>query len=181
MIQKGDKSGQFYLAAAVIIILLVVGFAGVTNYLKQDEPVRIYDLRDELGIEGSQVLDHGVYNERSTQEMNDLLRDFTQNYSVFVERGFSLYFVFGNKEELVVAGFRDLITGQISVEYGGGSSTLQITKGVYNATTFVPEPGEEEITVVIEDNTYDFELQEGENFYFVIFERTEGGTFVEQG
>ena len=45
------KEGQFYLAAAIVIIVLIVSFAGITNYIKRSEPVRIYDLKDELGIE----------------------------------------------------------------------------------------------------------------------------------
>lgn len=176
---RWNKSGQFYLAAAVIIILGILGFAGVSTYLKQGEPVRIFDLRDELGIESSQVLDHGIYNEQNTTELNKLLRDFTQNYSSYVERGFSLYFVFGNEDELVIAGFRDLVAGEVSVGHGQSTSGLTITRGVYNSTSIAQPP--QVINITVEGNYYDFELREGENFYFVIYQKTEEGVFVEQG
>jgi hypothetical protein len=175
------KRGQFYLAAAMIIIVVIVGFVGVSNFLRKTEPVRIYYLKDELGIESNQVLDHGVYNEFNSTQMNNLLRDFTQNYSGYVESGFSLYFVFGNKEQLTVAGYRDLVTGEISVEHGGEISTLQITQGIYNATTYEPEANATDIEVIVEDKKYQFELKEGENFYFVIYQKLEGGTFIETG
>lgn len=183
MIKRWNNSGQFYLAAAIVIIIIIVGFAGVSNYLQRGEPVRIYDLKDELGIESGQVLDHGVYKEYNTDETNELLKSFTQNYSHYVEKGFSLYFVFGNAEKLVIAGYKDLITGKVSVEHGGSTSFLQITQGVYNSTTLTNPVLTEnhKVNVLIEGNTYEFELKTGDNFYFVIYQKTEGGTFVEKG
>ncbi len=179
---RGDKRGQFYITASILIILVIISFAGFNNYIKRGDPVRIYDLKEELGIEGGQVLDYGIYNEFNTVQKNDLLQDFTQNYSSYVERGLNLYFVFGNKEELVVANFTSLVAGEIGVQHGKGKglSRLQITKGVYKATSY-NSVDEDQIVVDIEGNPFTFDLNQGENFYFVLYQETEGGTFVEQG
>ncbi len=40
---------------------------------------------------------------------------------------------------------------------------------------------EDQIVVDIEGNPFTFDLNQGENFYFVLYQETEGGTFVEQG
>jgi len=180
MIKRWNKQGQFYLAAAIVIIVIIVGFAGVSNYLQRGEPVRIYDLKDELGVESGQVLDHGVYNER---DINILLEDFTEKYSNYVEKGFSLYFVFGNKDKLVIAGYKDLVTGIVSINQGGSTSVLELTQGVYSSETLenLDLTEDNKVEVDIEGNKYLFNLKEGDNFYFVIYQKTEGGTFVEQG
>ena len=168
MVRRGDRRAQFYLTAAVIIILVIVSFAGFNNYISKTESLKIYDLKDELGIESGQVLDYGIYNEFNTEETNDLLQDFTQNYSEYVESGFNLYFVFGNKAKLVVAEFRDLVVGEIGIQHGqgGGLSKLHITRGVYNATVYNASD-QDEIFVNIEGQEYKFDLEPGENFYFV--------------
>lgn len=178
-----NRGGQFYLAAAVIIILVIIGFVGVSNYLQRGEPVRIYDLKDELGIEGGEVMDYGVYQEYNPEQTNELLKNFTQNYSSYVKKGFDLYFVFGNADKLVIAGYKDLITGRISLGQGETSSFLQITKGVYNSTTIEDVELDEGkfVKVKIEDVEYKFELKKGDNFYFVIYQKTSGGTYVETG
>tara|TARA_Y100000310_G_scaffold68821_2_gene64153 strand:- start:681 stop:1247 length:567 start_codon:yes stop_codon:yes gene_type:complete len=188
MIKRGDKRGQFYLTAAVIIIVVIITFAGINNSINRSDPVRIYDLKDELGIESGQVLDHGIYKEFNTQRTNKLLQDFTQNYSDYVESGVNLYFVFGNEKELVVADFRNLVTGEVGIQHGEeeGLSRLQIKQGIYHATVYNEEEQdkiktEDKIRVDIEGNNYEFDLKPGDNFYFLIYQETEGGTFVEQG
>ena len=176
------KRGQIYILAALIIVGLIVGFAGVTNYLKSEESVKIYDLKAELGIESEQVLDHGIYDEKNTIQMNKLLKDFTQNYSEYVGEGFRVYFVFGNEEEIVVAGFRDLVTGEISYELGATKTSLKIRKKIYDSETIQsPEIGKEKkVKVKIEGKDYEFGLGEQDNFYFVIHQKTEEGIFVER-
>src|SRR3989344_4139149 len=58
--EVSDKNGQFYLLAAIVIIAIIIGFASVSNYIKNKSSVTVYNLRDELGIEGAQVLDFGT-------------------------------------------------------------------------------------------------------------------------
>jgi len=78
----GDKKAQFYLLAAIIIIAVIIGFAGVSNFYKKREAVKVYDLGEELEIEGKNVLDYGTLNPSEV-----VLDDFTQQFSEYAEQG----------------------------------------------------------------------------------------------
>ena len=72
--------GQFYLMAAIVIIVVIISFAAVSNYAKKKAEIKIYDLGDELGIESEQVIDYGTYN---------ALFSLCSLFSVFYELGLS--------------------------------------------------------------------------------------------
>lgn len=187
MNKRMSKRGQFYLAAAIVIVVIIIGFAGISNYLKRGEVVKIYDIKDELGIESGYVLDHGIYNAKDSVGMNALLKGFTQDYSIYIEEGFNLYFIFGDETEIKVASYRDLIAGEISILQGDSDPlTIPILAKQYKETSVTPITDDEttntkKVEVIIEGVLYPFKLKAGENFYFVIYQKTEGGTFVEKG
>ena len=52
-----QKRGQFYLIAALVIIAVIIGYAGISNYLEKKESIKLYNLGEELGIESENVLD----------------------------------------------------------------------------------------------------------------------------
>ena len=56
MIERGslaeDRSGQFYLIAAIIIATVLVGIVSITNYSKREPGTGLSDLKEELEIEG---------------------------------------------------------------------------------------------------------------------------------
>ena len=66
-----QKRGQFYLVAAIVIISLIVGFSVVSNYATNKEVVKLYDLKEELGIESANVLKYGTY--QSVTDLEALL------------------------------------------------------------------------------------------------------------
>src|SRR3989338_965559 len=104
-----QKRGQFYLVAAIIIISLIVGFAVVSNYAKKKAVIKLYDLKQELGIESGSVLDYGTYNKYNKEAMKNLLQDFIEEYVQYTGEGKNLYFIFGNSEEITVMVYQDLI------------------------------------------------------------------------
>ena len=63
-----NKRGQFYLVAAMVIIVLIVGFAAVQNYTKKSRTIKLIDLKEELGIESGKVLDFGTFNLENPEE-----------------------------------------------------------------------------------------------------------------
>jgi len=172
--KRGEK-GQFYLLAAIIIIMIIITFAAVSNYSKKKDITRLYDLGEELEVESMSVLDYGKYSELDETNMTNLLVGFITAYSDYgdLER---IYFIFGNTESITVIGYQELITGEIQVDVGEGISILQITKG---------SPASEEysirgnkVKIIIEGDEYEFKLESGENFYFVIYADVEGETHV---
>jgi hypothetical protein len=169
MKQKEDKKGQFYLVGAMIIVALLVGFATVNNFIQQEDSTKVYDLGEELGIEGDQVVEYGIINPERTISM--LLNDFTSKYSNYASSSnVKIFFIFGNEKEITVLTYEELLAGSISV----GDSTLQISEGTRSETKIIPI--DNKVEVKLEDVVHEFELKPGENFYYVIIQETKEGS-----
>ena len=95
---KEDKRGQFYLIAAVIIILVILGLVGMKNYISvKKEPTKFQDFSDMLGLEGRYAIEYGEYNKNDTtaitQDIIKLSSDYMdKNYN----EDFVLYIVYGD-------------------------------------------------------------------------------------
>jgi hypothetical protein len=183
------KKGQFYLIAAIIIVIIIVGLSSVTNYvITRKKPVKFYDLSDELSEESARVVDYGIYNE---EDMDSLMGNFTDKYLVGVseKRGYvdekekqaELIFVYGNKEGVIVSTYTSEETGEITINYGTTEFKHTGTdRYTANRTSFTPElvGSEYMIKVYILGVDYNFNLQKGENFFFVITKKTEEETHI---
>jgi len=168
-----NKKGQFYLIAAIIIIALIIGFAAVKNYTQKKEVIKLYNLGEELGIESENVLDYGTYNELNENDMEDLLTDFVESYADYASEDRNLYFLFGNSKKFNFIVYQDLAF-EISVDIGEGIEIIQTGK-----SEFIPKDGKiEKVIITIGERTYDFDLEQGENFYFIISQEIEGEQYV---
>ncbi len=154
-----SKRGQFYLIAAIIIILVIAGFVTVSNYAKRSSSVTLYDFGEELGIESQNVLDYG--SALSEAEMNDLWQIFIEDYKDYAGGGKDLYFIFGNWSGIGINGLN-------IVAY---ENLLSVS-----APTMTPSNNKVQIT--IEDITYEFDLIQGQNFYFVVSQEIDGDKYV---
>ena len=79
--EKGKKA-QFYIIAAVIIAVLLVGLATTINYaITSPTPTRFYDLSQQYNFESSKVIDYGVY-QKYTPEVNisEAIMNFTDQF-----------------------------------------------------------------------------------------------------
>ena len=152
------RRGQFYLIAAVIIIIVVVGFITIFNYSRRSGSVQLYDLGEELGIESQNVLDYG--SAISGAEWDNLLDGFVNTYVDYAGEGKDLYFIFGSGSALEVRAYED----------------LQDVSEDYSITT-----GEGKVSIVIDEVTYQFDLSVEEVFYFVISQEIEGEKYVVTG
>ena len=168
--KRGDKKGQFYLIAAIIIIAVVVGFVTIFNYSARRDSVKIYDFGEELGIESQNVLDYGTYNE-GTVDMDVLLEDFIESYVDYAGEGKNLYFLFGDFDNIKIIAYQEL---EESVSVDG--SEIGIMDGM-GEEMHTPS-ADEKVVIEIDDVEYDFKLNEGENFYFVISQEIEGEKYV---
>lgn len=154
-----NRKGQFYLIAAMIIISLIIGFAAISNYIEKRETVKLYDLGEELKIESENVLDYGTYNEYNNTDMDELVRNFIDNYVGYIEGGIEVYFLFGNWEKITIVKYQE-------INYYG-----LVLDGEYSSTYIeeeIIENPEKDVVVNINENSYEFRLKPGENFYFVI-------------
>jgi len=171
------KKGQFYLAAAIVIVVLIVGFAAVQNFTKKQSSIKLYDVKEELGIEGGKVLDYGTYNIENEEDKEQLIADFTSNYTEYAGEGRNLYFVFGNPNKIYVIRYEEVVSGTVSVSFGGsGRSELQTFIKGGEIESYVPEGNE--VTIIIDGLEYEFELKRGENFYFIVSQEIGGEEHV---
>jgi len=158
------KRGQFYLIAAIVIIAIIIGFATISNYYKEKSSVKIYDLKEELGIESGEVLDYGIMNEDINYE--ELIEHFTTLYDTFAGENSEIYFIFGNNEKIFAYNYGDITSGTIDVDIGGKPAGLEIKRRIKK--DLKPTIGNNKVKVTINNDEREFELKPGENFYFVI-------------
>lgn len=182
-----SKRGQFYLIAAIVIIVVIIGFAAVSNYTKTQGYTRTYDIAQELEIESAQVQEFGIYNEYiGVEQMKNFLNGFIEKYSGEVGPLDELYFVFGNENEMVFVGYQQLnesLTADLELN-DETYSILEIRKRQV-VTEDLPA-GENLIeTVAVNINygdslsEYDFKLKPGENFYFILSQVIGGEKYIE--
>ena len=157
--------------AAIFIISIVAGLAIVSNYLKETSNIKFDHLGKELEIESANVLDYGIKNNENIKE---LLINFTKDYSKY-SIAESLYFIFGNQNQITVAGYKKIDSGSIFVDVGSGNEELSLNKGEYGSRDFGPA---ENIEITIDGIIYDFTLKSGENFYFIISKEIDGEKYI---
>lgn len=176
------KSGQFYLLSAIIIIAVLIGFSTISTYTRRGEDVRVFDLGEELGIEGSNVLDYGTYNAAEVDVdypeggLNSLVENFVDDYAEYIGEDKEISFVFGNPsdENVTVVNYEET---ESTISDGRSHITIKRRK------RFKPEEppkitSEGKTTIVFNDKNYDIELKPGENFFFVISQDVEGEVHV---
>src|SRR3972149_295878 len=100
--KRGDKRGQFYLVAAIIISVIVLGFVNMSNYSRKQETTNIQNIGQELSIESEKVLDYATYNE---PDENPIMKDFADDYITNLREGKDSYFLFGNSGLITVVGY----------------------------------------------------------------------------
>ncbi len=166
--RRRGKKGQFYIIAAIIIIAVIVGFAAIRNYAQTGKKrTKIYDLGEELKIETGNVYDYGVYN---GTDIDNLIENWAEIYSEYTESQEIIedwFFVYGNEEEMSAVTFTTTEAGEIGIYTGMGRVGVQIQRGRVNRTIIGSIHGGR-VNVTFQNFTYDFELEEGENFFFVI-------------
>lgn len=147
-----SKRGQFYLIATMIIIAIIISFAAISNYSFKKSPSRFEEMAKELRIEGEKVLDYDKIHSTSQFEI------FAKDYSEYAGNEIDIYFIVGNSP---VGAFR--YDGETRVnlnEYLDVGSSIVFT---------------------LDEVDYEFELEEGINFYFIIVQELEGEKYVVAG
>ena len=174
--KRKNKKAQFYLIAAVIIAIIVLGMASVSNYIiVQEEPVEFYDLGENLGLEGSWVIDHGIYNK---DDVNQRIIDFARNYSEYILKtgeDFELAIIYGDTSNGYARTYKRKLVGTIGSELGSVPN-YEVEETNIGSITNTD-------TIKVSNTSYPVNLGENQNFLFVmttskgfekhVYERTE--------
>ena len=170
--KKYEKGGQFYLIATIIIIAIIASLIIVSNYSREKSNIKFNYLGEELTIESGHVINYGTKN---SKDLKILLDNFTRTYITY-SNAENLYFIYGNESEITVMGYKRLSSGTILINAGLGDKELNISKGVISSKNFLNPVKNIKITV---DNTeYNFTLESGENFYFIISREINGENYI---
>ena len=173
-----NKSGQFYLVAAVVLAGVIIGITATSNYSKKEESPGINELKEEISIESAKTMDYGIKNGLSSLQMSSLLQNFTRHY-INYERANKkdFYFLYGTRSNLTISGYQE---EDKEVIISSGDLQTTITQQAGNFTESV-DPSENRIILYIDDNPYAFDLSPAENFYFVITQNVGGGEYIVTG
>lgn len=172
-----DKRGQFYLIAAVFIVLILFGFNSVNNYaIVKPEPRSITDISEELNREAYSLIEHGIFNE---ENIDNLVSGFTQEdipeYVLKNDEDAAMVFVFGNKEGLDVVSVKNREIGDITI---AGTQLTDVTTFARRKNDIDTSGDFAEVTVLEKD--YKFQLKDNEMFYFLIVKERGEEVFVER-
>ena len=172
------KRGQFYLLAAIVIIVVISGFAAVSNYMEKKGSVKLYDLKEEIGIESGKVLDYGIIT--NEENINSLVENFTDLFQEYAGEDKDLYFIFGNYTDIWVISYEEVIIGNIRIYSSDTGSNIALTAKEATPTRLdiLKEQDVHKVEVVIGGIDYDFELKPGDNFFFILSQEIEGEKHV---
>ena len=172
-----NKSGQFYLIAAVFIVLILFGFNSVNNYaIFKPEPRSITDISQELNREAYSLIEHGVFNEAN---IDDLVSDFAQEdiskYVLKNDEDAAMVFVFGNRDSLDVVSVKNRAIGDITI---AGAKLTDVTTFARRKDN-IATSGDFAVVTVLEKD-YKFQLKDNEMFYFLIVKERDEEVFIER-
>jgi len=147
--KKGDKKGQFYLIAAMIMIIIITLFAVIFNFSEKSDVSKLKELGEQLSIESEKVLDYDTYNGENEIET------FTQEFSSYAGSDVKIYYITGRKGDIGAYKYVDDEKIIIPVDEIG-----------------------EEIHLTLDGIDHKFDIQPGENFYYVLSQDINGETHV---
>lgn len=161
-----QKRGQFYLAAAIIIISIVLGLVAVRSYVSSPESEDLTkSSKSELNLESGKVIDFALINKDETHGM---MENWTRIY-IDAMRGKSIdtwVFVYGNSSNVSVMSFVTRDSGTVRLVTGGTGAGVTLTEGVYERTNYATPGNNAKVTVG--NFTYEFTLAPGKDFMFLI-------------
>lgn len=176
-----NKRGQFYIIAAVIIVLALAGITSIRTYaIVKPEPRAIRDLGSELNEETSRIVDYGIYN--TSEDLNSLLDDFTDTefapYFLQKTGDTGIVFVYGNKTDLTAVEYKQAVTGVVEASIGGTTTSWTAVSGSFaeRVDVTITDP----LNVTLLGRSFEFDLKDNEMFYFVIAQEKDGETYIER-
>jgi hypothetical protein len=146
-----NKKGQFYLISAMIIAVIIIGFALMNNSSSNNVPTELEEMSDELRIEGEKVLDYDAINSQNKFE------EFSKNYSIYAGEDKDIYFIMGDETN----GFNAYkYEGEDKIDL---SSDLTVNENMIFALNGI---------------SYELKKEKGKNFYFLLTKINEDENYV---
>jgi hypothetical protein len=182
-----NKRGQFFIIAAVLIVLILFTLSSVSTYaVVKEDPRTINELSDELNREGFYVIDYGVFNEKelATPDADGLVDKFLVDgvgeYFLRKTKEANVIFIYGNRNgEVYAMEYNTVNTGDIRLS-GIGSFEVDrpYAKRGDVSVTSSDNSVDVKISVAGDEKNYEFDMADNELFYFVIVQKRGQEFFV---
>lgn len=171
--KKRNKLGQFYLISAIILGMLVLGFFAISNYSKRESTVKLDYLKEEIRKESTYICDRSLYNGISDEELYPVLVNFAEEYINSQKQYMDLYFIFGSQNNMTIIGYQKTSK---SVSITSGSSFLITNEAGEFIEGFNPEINI--FTLYIDSVPYEFTINKGKYFYFILSQKINKGEHI---
>ena len=189
------KRAQFYIIAAAIISVLLVGLAATVNYaIVSSTPTKFYDLKQMYQLEAPQVVDQGIY-QGNINDINQTLANFTDIFyknAKASDPNIQITVIYGNSSKISPYNYgaeNAVITSPTATQTIQSSQVSSVTNlqvaGGNNVgvTSNIPTKGflsdlinpGKKISVVIGNLSYNVSLGDQQYFYFIIISKKPSG------
>jgi len=181
--KRMNNRGQFYLVAAIIIVMILAGIASIKTYaIAKAEPRKIKDISSELKEETTRIIDYGIY---SAVDLPILLERFDNEFSEYFLKKTeetNIIFVYGNnKDGIYSVQYDTQYTGAVVASIGAASPTWEVSEPIVQRDLIdSTEYSDGILTVTILERNFEFEIKDGEVFYFLITQQRDDETFIEK-
>jgi hypothetical protein len=175
-----NKRGQFFLVAALVIVGILIGLAGVytqVNTPKEDSAV--YDLSSELNYESLQVIDQGVYTDTPQDQVNKNILDLADYYvDKNPQKDFAI--IYGDRDTLTVLAYTVTPVGSVSTSTGGTTQSHTVSQTILRSSSGDDDSSiiGDYVVVKFKGQTYSFKLGAGTSFYSVLSSQSGNQQYV---
>lgn len=145
----------------IIVVILSVGFYAIYSSNK----TYTYNINQKYRISGN-VVDLGIY-----KNLDEVMDKIQKAYYENKDKG-EIYFVYGNAQEVKLARYTDLTTGNLIFNLGEGREKIEVKRKELSLQKIIPQNNEVEIK--IDGKSYLFNLKSQENLYMIIKETNQG-------
>lgn len=173
-----NKKAQFFLIAALIISGIILGLSQTfTSSNVEPSETLAYDLSNEVYYEASQVIDNGVFNSKSDDDIKKDISNLAEYYSK-INPDSDISIVYGNPEKAESLN-------EISYDYQSKSAVSSKIPLTDTDSQFL-DKNKEKKKVRVKLNSRDkesnivrnFEVEKGQNLYLVVKKKIKNEQFV---
>jgi hypothetical protein len=171
------KKGQFFLIAALVIVVILVGFIGLVNYGKVERDSSIKNLQTELENEITYTLDYGSIHNLDSAEFRTIFKNLS---SIYINKSVdkTTIFLYGAASGTMIVKGKNSKDLDILINVNGNWSTLNEGIGEFEEEYTL---NENIIYLNISDNQYAFEFNSGQNFKYLISQGKEKENIIIKG
>jgi hypothetical protein len=164
-----NKSAQFFLVAALVIVGIMVGLATVYNATNTSrEDLTVYDLAEEINYEGARVLESGTFNGIDNNQIEENIERLIEFYSE-TNQNHEFYGIYGDEEELTLIFYETSETGSVGVSVGGSPIDVEPVGQAKGKKADIKNNREKDkVLINIGEEEYSFDISQGKTLYVIV-------------